>query len=80
MFFHRGLLKLIFYLFIYFFFFCNLAAIWVEGKGREGPVLVSFLDNPPANLDGKPRNKLSYMSFFSPFISHRSFAFYCFHI
>lgn len=43
--------------------------------GREGPVLVSFLDNPLENLEGKPRNKLSYTSIFFSFISHVSLNF-----
>lgn len=33
--------------------------------GREGPVLVSFLDNPPENLEVKPKNKLSFTSFYA---------------
>lgn len=35
--------------------------------GREGPVLVSSMDYPPGNLEGKPKNKLSYTSFFLVF-------------
>lgn len=32
---------------------------------REGPVLVSFLDNRPENLEVKPKNKLSFTSFYA---------------
>lgn len=31
-------------------------------------ILVSLLDNLPENSEGKPRNKLSYMSFFLAFV------------
>lgn len=30
-----------------------------------GPVLVSFLDNPPENFEVKPKNKLSFTSFYA---------------
>lgn len=39
-------------------------AIWQQFGGREGPGLVSFLDNPLENLEGRPSNKLSYKSSF----------------
>lgn len=50
----RGLLKL--------FFFPQFGSYL--GCGVE-PVLVSFLDNPPKNLEGKPNNKLSYTPFYA---------------